>query len=94
MMRTRMITRLAHRSVDWSAIQKKLSDPKARSALEALRQAHSEVEQDAKKYMQSPAPIDFEAYRAKIKTPGLVDAFEVRSRLKCHVVCATGFIRA
>ena len=77
MMRSRMITRLAHRSFDWSSLQKKLSDPRTRGAVESLRQAHAEVEQDAKKYLQAPAPIDFDAYRKKIKTPGLVDAMEV-----------------
>lgn len=76
MLRTRMITRLAHRSLDWSGIQKKLSDPKARAALDSLRQAHSQIEQDAKKYMAPPAPINFAEYREKIKTKGLVDVFE------------------
>lgn len=64
------------RATEWEAISAKLSDPRARAALDSLRNAHGEIQAEARKYVVEPEPIDFEYYRSVIKNKELVDAME------------------
>lgn len=69
---------LSTRAVEWDAISAKLSDPRARAALDSLRNAHGEIQAEARKYVHEPEAIDFDYYRSVIKNKELVDAMEVR----------------
>lgn len=67
---------LTQRAVEWDAISAKLSDPRARAALDSLRNAHGEIQAEARKYVHEPEAIDFDYYRSIIKNKELVDAME------------------
>lgn len=72
----------AHRATDWDAIATKLTDPRARAALDSLRNVHGEIQAEAREYLKEPEAIDFEYYRSVIKNKDLVNALEVRQRYR------------
>lgn len=64
------------RSMDWLALAGKVSTDGARADVARLRDLVGEIQAEHQKFSGSPAPIDFDAYRSSINTPGLVDQFE------------------
>ncbi|TYZ63442.1 hypothetical protein PybrP1_007301 [[Pythium] brassicae (nom. inval.)] len=66
----------AHRATDWDAISTKLTDPRARAALDSLRNVHGEIQAEAREYLKEPEPIDFDYYRSIIKNKDLVNVLE------------------
>lgn len=76
MFRKALVQNLGHRNINWSGMSEKLSDPKARVALNSLRKLYNETVQEHQIYSKDPAPIDFEAYKSKIKFPGIVEALQ------------------
>lgn len=76
-LRQQVIRRVAaQRSLDWEAVGQKLSDPRARAALDSLRNLHGEIKAEARQYGKAPEPIDFDYYRSVIKNKDLVNAME------------------
>lgn len=71
----------AQRATDWEAISTKLTDPRARAALDSLRSVHGEIQAEAREYLKEPEAIDFDYYRSIIKNKDLVNALEVRLRV-------------
>ncbi|TDH70181.1 hypothetical protein CCR75_008669 [Bremia lactucae] len=71
-----MCRALQTRAFEWEAISKKLTDPRARAALDSLRDAHGQMAAEARMYVKEPEPIDFDYYRSVIKNKELVDAME------------------
>ncbi|CAI5740648.1 unnamed protein product [Hyaloperonospora brassicae] len=63
-------------AIEWSAIAQKLSDPRARAALDSLRDVHGQLAAEARAYVREPEAIDFAYYRSVIKNKALVDAME------------------
>ncbi|GAB9465016.1 hypothetical protein Gpo141_00002436 [Globisporangium polare] len=66
----------AQRATDWEAISTKLTDPRARAALDSLRSVHGEIQAEAREYLKEPEAIDFDYYRSIIKNKDLVNALE------------------
>ncbi len=64
-------------ALEWDALSNKLTDPRARAALDSLRNVHAEIRTEAREYVKEPEPLDFEHYRSVIKNKDLVDALEV-----------------
>ena len=64
------------RAMDWVALSQKVSSDQAKSEINRLRDLHADFAAMAAKIPSDPAPIDWAAYRAQIKTPGLVDTME------------------
>ena len=62
--------------MDWLALAGKVSTDGARADVARLRDLVGEIQAEHQKFSGSPAPIDFDAYRSSINTPGLVDQFE------------------
>ena len=78
MLRTGFLRNLTHRAApEWDVLRKKLTDPKTRAALDSLKNTYEAIQREGETFMKDAAPIDFNAYRGKIKTKGLVDEFEV-----------------
>lgn len=71
----------AQRATDWDAISSKLTDPRARAALDSLRSVHGEIKAEAREYLKEPEAIDFDYYRSIIKNKDLVNALEVCMRV-------------
>ncbi|KAI9918147.1 hypothetical protein PsorP6_012800 [Peronosclerospora sorghi] len=67
---------LQTRAIEWAAIAQKLSDPRARAALDSLRDVHGQLSAEARTYVKEPEAIDFDYYRSVIKNKELVDAME------------------
>uniref|UniRef100_M4C2M3 Uncharacterized protein n=1 Tax=Hyaloperonospora arabidopsidis (strain Emoy2) TaxID=559515 RepID=M4C2M3_HYAAE len=67
---------LQTRAIEWSTISQKLSDPRARAALDSLRDVHGQIAAEARVYLKEPEAIDFDYYRSVIKNKELVDAME------------------
>ncbi|KAG1698906.1 hypothetical protein DVH05_014324 [Phytophthora capsici] len=67
---------LQTRAIEWAAISQKLTDPRARAALDSLRDVHGQIAADARAYVKEPEAIDFDYYRSVIKNKELVDAME------------------
>ena len=63
-------------AIEWSAIAQKLSDPRARAALDSLRDVHGQLAAEARAFVREPEAIDFAYYRSVIKNKALVDAME------------------
>lgn len=85
----------AQRATDWEAISTKLTDPRARAALDSLRSVHGEIQAEAREYLKEPEAIDFDHYRSIIKNKDLVNALEVRMRVyigvhMAHIVYCMG----
>lgn len=68
---------VAQRATEWDAISQKLTDPRARAALDSLRNVHGEIQTEAREYLKEPEAIDFDYYRSVIKNKDLVNALEV-----------------
>ncbi|KAF4315744.1 hypothetical protein BBO99_00009126 [Phytophthora kernoviae] len=64
------------RALEWDVLSKKLTDPRARAALESLRNVHGEIQGEARAFVKEPEAIDFDYYRSVIKNKELVDAME------------------
>jgi hypothetical protein len=67
---------LSTRAMDWVALSQKVSSDQAKSEINRLRDLHADFQSMAAKVSSEAAPIDWAAYRATIKTPGLVDTME------------------
>ncbi|CEG36966.1 atp synthase subunit mitochondrial-like [Plasmopara halstedii] len=67
---------LQTRAIEWASISQKLTDPRARAALDSLRDVHGQIAGEARTYLKEPEPIDFDYYRSVIKNKDLVDAME------------------
>uniref|UniRef100_K3X7D5 Uncharacterized protein n=1 Tax=Globisporangium ultimum (strain ATCC 200006 / CBS 805.95 / DAOM BR144) TaxID=431595 RepID=K3X7D5_GLOUD len=67
---------VAQRAIEWDAISQKLTDPRARAALDSLRNVHGEIQAEAREYLKEPEAIDFDYYRSIIKNKDLVNALE------------------
>ncbi|KAF1336558.1 Syntaxin-like protein, partial [Globisporangium splendens] len=67
---------VAQRAIEWDAISQKLTDPRARAALDSLRNVHGEIQAEAREYLKEPEAIDFDYYRSVIKNKDLVNALE------------------
>ncbi|CAH0486705.1 unnamed protein product [Peronospora farinosa] len=67
---------LQTRAIEWSTISQKLSDPRARAALDSLRDVHGQIAAEARNFVKEPEAIDFDYYRSVIKNKELVDAME------------------
>jgi hypothetical protein len=68
---------VCQRAVEWDSLASKLTDPRARAALDSLRNLHSEIKAEAREYIKEPEAIDFNHYRSVIKNKELVDIMEV-----------------
>ncbi|RLN43713.1 hypothetical protein BBJ28_00015995, partial [Nothophytophthora sp. Chile5] len=44
------------RTMEWETISSKLSDPRARAALESLRSMHGEIQSEAREFVKEPEP--------------------------------------
>jgi hypothetical protein len=76
-LRQQVVRRVAaQRSLDWESVTKKLTDPRARAALDSLRSLHGEIQAEAREFVKQPEPIDFDYYRSVIKNKDLVNAME------------------
>ncbi|KAJ0403937.1 hypothetical protein P43SY_009430 [Pythium insidiosum] len=76
-LRQQVIRRVAaQRAFDWEGVSKKLSDPRARAALDSLRNLHGEIQSEARQFVNEPEAIDFDYYRSVIKNKELVNAME------------------
>jgi hypothetical protein len=76
-LRQQVVRRVAaQRSFDWEGVSKKLTDPRARAALDSLRNLHGEIQGEAREFVKAPEPIDFDYYRSVIKNKDLVNAME------------------
>lgn len=76
-LRKQVVSRaLQTRAIEWTAISQKLTDPRARAALDSLRDVHGQIAGEARTYVKEPEPIDFDYYRSVIKNKDLVDAME------------------
>ncbi|GMF30560.1 unnamed protein product [Phytophthora lilii] len=64
------------RAIEWAAISQKLTDPRARAALDSLRDVHGQIAAEARAFVKEPEAIDFDYYRSVIKNKELVDAME------------------
>ncbi|CAH0481516.1 unnamed protein product [Peronospora belbahrii] len=67
---------LQTRAIEWNVMSQKLSDPRARAALDSLRDVHGHIAAEARAYIKEPEAIDFDYYRSVIKNKELVDAME------------------
>ncbi|CAI5746234.1 unnamed protein product [Peronospora destructor] len=67
---------LQTRAIEWNTISQKLSDPRARAALDSLRDVHGQIAAEARNFIKEPEAIDFDYYRSVIKNKELVDAME------------------
>ncbi|DAZ96000.1 TPA: hypothetical protein N0F65_009301, partial [Lagenidium giganteum] len=76
-LRQQVVRRIANqRSLEWDTISKKVSDPRARAALDSLRNVHGEIQSEAREYLKEPEAIGFDYYRSVIKNKELVNAME------------------
>lgn len=77
-LRTQVVRRVAvaQRAIEWDAISAKLTDPRARAALDSLRSSYGEIQAEARHFIQEPEAIDFDYYRSVIKNKELVDVME------------------
>eukprot|EP00937_MAST-01D_sp_MAST-1D-sp2_P003004 g3004.t1 len=73
---TSIVRRLAHRGVDWAGLTNKVKGDAARSEIARMRQLFDEIAAQNAAVSATVPDIDFGAYRQKIKSPGIVDAFE------------------
>lgn len=78
-LRQQVVRRLSNqRALDWDVLSQKLTDPRARAALDSLRNTHGEIQSEAREFLKEPEAIDFDHYRSVIKNKDLVNALEVR----------------
>ncbi|TMW69444.1 hypothetical protein Poli38472_001600 [Pythium oligandrum] len=76
-LRQQVVRRVAaQRALNWDALSTKLTDPRARAALDSLRNLHGEIQNEARQFVNEPEAIDFEYYRSVIKNKDLVNAME------------------
>jgi len=68
----RVVRRLAHRNIDWSAPYLK-SNPEAASAVSAFRAWVASADAMAEKYSSAPTPIDFKKYESTTRDKAVVD---------------------
>jgi hypothetical protein len=67
---------MATRNVDWAGLTNKVKGDAARSEIGRMRQLMDQIKGENAGVSSEVPAIDFDAYRGKIKSPGIVDAFE------------------
>jgi len=63
-------------ATDWSAVTAKTTSDITKGEVNRLRQTHGEGAALAAKFASPPAPIDWAAYKGKIRSAGVVESFE------------------
>eukprot|EP00658_Telonema_sp_P-2_P076044 TRINITY_DN65_c0_g1_i1.p2 TRINITY_DN65_c0_g1~~TRINITY_DN65_c0_g1_i1.p2 ORF type:complete len:169 (+),score=55.43 TRINITY_DN65_c0_g1_i1:128-634(+) len=73
---TATMRRCAPVALDWAAITSKVSTDSGRAELARLRSEIADINKALDSVPAGEASVDFDAWRARIQTPGAVDAFE------------------